>query len=596
MGGKQSQPSDWIDDFANEKKEILWGNGKVENQAYPAFWPPAWPTPSQSRGDIEFGRIYQFPVISPSLLQDERFMSIFPAIDFSKVNAPTPRLNEMLFHAGVIFNSWNDSIREKSISQVVRNAFVYLQEYEKDINSYLHENFCECLNYFGLIDYKYGKKYFDKKLPYLPNHFLIASTLFIILRIRLHFQNENAPFLEWKRLSANYYGNINDNMPSIKDFRESIPGITSQYGNFWIEMNNFLNSPLDVHNFLAKNKDIMNEMLYMRAAKKRGELTNGGDTYTDNYSVRLGFLRILKYNFNGKCFNFPLFTDFPRDNPFCDVAVVNHYCALYLELMYDNLNKILPDIWDTPLGVIHPVLPIGEIKPIDDKFLQKNFQWFKEEWALTADYAFFGRNRAQWPPFIPESDRKQFPEGSANQIIFDFMLDYPPPRLKVPPFSFSEWTRKTGGWDRVFEEQWNSYFTWVRHNAYARSKLNWVPPGEQMKNVEGELLFYKDDKGQQQPLLNTFPDFGIMDLDQNYGKGLKYLLPWAAAADWIWGDNFWDFVNGAVRKLFKLVIDALIALYELVGGLFPFILLGLGLLGGYLVFGRKGEGYPVNQT
>lgn len=591
MGNKQSQPSDWIDDFANERKEIIWGNGNVEKQAYPSFWPPAWQSPSQSRGDVEFGRVYQFPVISPFLLQDDRFMTIFPPIDFSKVNAPNVKVMQLFAHLDAISTAWKDSIQEKSISRIISNAFYFFQQYDQDINSYLNENVPDCLNYFGLVDYKSGQKYFEKKLPYIPNHFLITSTLFILLRLQLHFKNDNAPFLEWKRLSSVI---VKDNMPSSKEFLAAIPHITAQYGNFWIEMNNFLKTPLDVHNFLVKNKQIMDEMLHVRAAKKRGELTYEGDTYSDNYLVRLGFLRILKYNVNGNRFNFPLFTDFPVNGAYCNVSEVNHYCILYLELMYDNLNKILPDIWDSPLGVIHPVLPIGEIKPIDDTYLQKNFQWFKQEWAMTAEYAFFNRNRAPWPPFVPESDRKAFPEGSANQLIFDFIMTYPPPRLKVPPFSFTEWQRKTEGWHRVFEEQWNSYFTWARHNAFAQNQLNWVPPGEQMKNVEGELLFYKDDRGQDQPLLNTFPDFGIMDLDQNYGKGIKYLLPWAAAADWIWGDNFWDFVNGAVRKLFKLVIDALIALYNLVGGLFPFILLGLGLLGGYLAFGRSEE-YPTNQ-
>ena len=104
-----------------------------------------------------------------------------------------------------------------------------------------------------------------------------------------------------------------------------------------------------------------------------------------------------------------------------------------------------------------------------------------------------------------------------------------------------------------------------------------------------------DDKGKQQPLLNTYPDLGIMDLDENYGRSFRFLLPWVAAADWIWGDNFWDFVNGSVRKVFKLVIDALIALYNFVGGLFPFIIVALGLFGGYLLFGRSSEAYPSNQ-
>ncbi|HXU95464.1 MAG TPA: hypothetical protein VFP45_03410 [Candidatus Nitrosotalea sp.] len=596
MGNKPVQPSDWINDFQNEKREPIWGAANVEKIPYPTFWPPAWATTSPSRGDIQFGRIYQFPVISPSLLQDEKFMSVFPKIDFSNVNAPTPRMMEVFFYMDVISTSWNDSFQSNSIFQVVHNSFYLMKEYEKDFNSYLSENFQEWLNFFGLVNYKSGHKYFEKKLEYLPDHFLITTTLLILLRIQLHFKNDNAPFLEWKRLSAI---KVPDSMPAYKDFKAMIPEINRQYGNFWAGMNNFLNSKEDIYMFLSKNKNIMDLMLYYRSAWRNGELTYEGDTFTDNYAIRLAFLRVLKYNDSGKHFNFPIYTDYKKDRGiYCNVSIVNHYCFLYLELMVHDLNAIYPEIWDTPLGNLFPTLPPEKIRPIDDNYLMEKFEWFKKEWAMTAEYAFFGQNRAQWPPYIPQVDWDNWEKNNsndANYIILKFIMTYPPPRLKVPPFSFGEWKRKTEGWHRVFEEQWKSYFSWARHNAYAKDKLNWVFPGEQMKNLEGELLFYLDDKGKQQPLLNTYPDLGIMDLDENYGKGFRFLLPWVAAADWIWGDNFWDFVNGAVRKVFKLVIDALIALYNFVGGLFPFIIVALGLFGGYLLFGRSSEAYPSNQ-
>jgi len=66
-------------------------------------------------------------------------------------------------------------------------------------------------------------------------------------------------------------------------------------------------------------------------------------------------LRILKYNDNGKHFNFPLFMDFAGDRGiYCNVSMVNHFVFLYLELMVDNLDGIYPEIWDTNLGVRHP--------------------------------------------------------------------------------------------------------------------------------------------------------------------------------------------------------------------------------------------------
>lgn len=600
MGVHLSLPYGFIDDFAKEKTENIWGSTNLQKCPYPSFWPPPCQESLKSNADLRFGRIFQFPVLSPYLLQDEKFMSIIPKIDFSKVNAPNLRVIEMLALSGPYGGvPWDDSIQKNDI-RLMAQSFSFANAWPNQVSDYLNENFTEYLNYFGLSDYKQGHKYFDKRLPYLPDHYVIAAYMLIMLKIRMHFQNDNAPFLEWKDKSSIILVDPLG-MPSRSDFVKSIPEITKKYGNFWLGMNNFLNNTNDVKKFLSKNKPIMDQIILLRGGHQSG-LVYTDERFFDRYSARLAFLRIWKYNVNGKHFNFPLFEQFPGDpqfGAFCQPFIVNHYMSLYLELMYRNLDEILPGIWDTGLGVLDPVLPPTKIQPINDEYLGEDFEWYKKEWALTAEYAFFNKNRTQWPPtrfgVIPQP-------GTAFQLIYDFISTYPPPRLKVPPFSFEEWKRKTDGWNAVFDEQWRAYFKWARHNAYAQEKLNWVVPGQQMKNIEGELLYYKDEKGETQPLLNTFPDYGIMDLDENYGKGIKYLLPWVAAADWIWGDNFWDFVNGAVRKLFQLVIDALVALYNILGGIFPFILLGLGLLGGYLVFGGGGGGqgrredHQVNQT
>jgi hypothetical protein len=251
-------------------------------------------------------------------------------------------------------------------------------------------------------------------------------------------------------------------------------------------------------------------------------------------------------------------------------------------MIYD-IQKLIPNIWEKPFTVIQPRIPWTGLEGIDDRFLEINFLSFKEAWKNTALYFFFESNRPLWPPGYqidpPEMDE-------ATRMIFDFIKIYTPPALKVPPFSFSEWKRLSSGWEDVFELQWEAYFNWARVNAYASSQPNYVNPGEQLKNKEGELQFYKNAAGKDVPLINTYPDYGIMKSDDGpTGRSFRFLLPWAAAADWIWGDDFWDTIANVTRKIFKLIIDALIALYEIASAILPSAVFILAIAAGiyYLI-------------
>jgi hypothetical protein len=100
-----------------------------------------------------------------------------------------------------------------------------------------------------------------------------------------------------------------------------------------------------------------------------------------------------------------------------------------------------------------------------------------------------------------------------------------------------------------------------------------------MKNSEGELLFIED-KGKKVPLINSYPDYGIMmDDGLGVGRGIRFLIPVTIPFDWFFGDSFWDFVNGSVAAVFRIIIEVLETLYNIAAGLLPKIwpiLLGIG--------------------
>jgi hypothetical protein len=79
------------------------------------------------------------------------------------------------------------------------------------------------------------------------------------------------------------------------------------------------------------------------------------------------------------------------------------------------------------------------------------------------------------------------------------------------------------------------------------------------------------------------------------GRVLRFLVPWVTAADWIWGDDFWEFVSNTARRIFKMVIDALIALYDIAIAILPSLAIILAAAAGiYLII--SGKSPPPNQN
>jgi len=592
MGNKPPTPESWVKDLFDEKRENLWGVDKEEKIPYPSFWPPPQNQPTnESLSTLVFGKVFQFPVISPSLLYNPINLTSFPKINFAKVDAPSSKMMQVLSKMKAFEQYWLDSIQKKDIYYIVKPVFDLMNSDKDEIQAYLVKNLCEQLNFFGLIDAEPNYRvWFQKKLPFIPDSFRLGCVLFLLLKIECHFENENAPFLEWKRESASK--TANDKIPILGDFKKEIPILAANHGNFWLGMNGKLKTVKQVADFWESHRDIIIEILHFKKAMTIGSISfPSGDLYTDNYSVRMGFFKIFKFRKDGQLFfEFPYWTEFVENQKFLDVNIVNSYIRNYFYLMVNDIQLIIPDIWEKPFSVIEPRIPWTGLEPVDDRFLERNFLTFKDWWKQTAVYAFFENNKPLWPPGWQVKDDDYERQDDATEMILDFISTYPPPALKVPPFSFSEWKRLTSGWEEVFELQWNAYFKWAKENAYARDAPNYVNPGEQLKNPEGELLWYQDDQGKQQPLLNTYPDYGIMRSGDGgpSGRVLRFLVPWATAADWIWGDDFWDFISNTARKVFKLVIDALMALYDLAGAILPSIAIILAAAAGlYLIVSGK---------
>lgn len=589
MGNKPPTPESWVKDLFDEKRANLWGVDKEEKIPYPSFWPPPQNQPTnENLSTLVFGKVFQFPIIHPSLLYNPINFTSFPKINFAKVDAPSSKMMQVLSKMKAFEQYWVESIEKKDIYYIVKPVFDLMNSYQEEIYAYLLKNFCEQLNFFGLIDVEPNyPSWFQKKLPFLPDNFRLSSILFLLLKIQCHFENENAPFLEWKRESASK--SPNDKIQDLETFRKQIPVLAANHGNFWLGMNGKLKSVNEVAQFWTHHPDIIKGVLLFKKAMKIGSISfPNTDIYTDDYIVRMLFFKIFKFRKDGQLFfEFPYWTELVEKQKFLDLNVLNNYIRNYFYLMVHDIQLIIPDIWDKPFSVIEPRIPWTGINPIDERFLERNFLDFKEAWKQTAVYAFFETNKPLWPPGWKSRDDK---EDDATEMILNVIKEYPPPALKVPPFSFTEWKRLTSGWEEVFELQWEAYFKWAKENAYARDAPNYVNPGEQLMNPEGELLFYNDQEGKEQPLFNTYPDYGIMRSGDGgpSGRVLRFLVPWATAADWIWGDDFWDFISNTARKLFKLVIDALIALYDIAAAILPSLAIILAAAAGiYLIVSGK---------
>lgn len=588
MGNKNVTPQSWVRDVMDERRSKIWGKDGQEKMDYPTFWPKAQDKPTNdSISTVEFGKVYQYPIIHPENYNRE--FSQMPVIEYKNVDTPSPKMMNVLYKTSTMDLIWIDSIQRRDIYYIVDPVLkLFLGDYSDDVRDFLLKNFKEQLNFFGLIDYPgVGKKWFDKKLSQFPGNYELPVYLLLLFKVNNHFNNDNAPFLEWKRLTA--IDNGLNTIPSLADFKQQMDGLRVTHGNFWLEMNPFLKTSADILQFWDNNPSIIVFVLDYKKALDIGSIPfPGKDQHNDDYRNRMDFFKIFKFKKdNQPFFNFPYWGDLIKEK-YTDPETVNKFVRNYGYLMIKDVERAVPNIWNRREAIKWPIIPWLPINDLDDTFLQRNFMIFKSYWEQTALYFFFESNRPQWPPKIELHE--PLPD-TFDSRMWKFIENYPINSLKVPPYSFSEWTRFSKGWKEVFELQWEAYFTWAKENVFAGGAPNYVNPGEQLKNAQGELLYYLDAEGKSVPLINTYPDFGIMREGPGgpLGREFRYLFVWSIVGDWVWGDSFWEFFHGTIKKIFKLVLDTLRGLYNLVTGFLPFILavLGIGVAGYYLLGDKK---------
>lgn len=599
MGNKLPKLDQWVKDLYDEKRETLWGKGNLEGIDYPAFWPPPQKEPTNiNLQTLSFGKVYQFPVLEPSLLKNLALrIEKFPKIDIKKMNAPSSEMMILLSKIQKLSILWEKSIIDKDIYLIIVPFFDILDDHDnyKVIMTYLQENLYEQLNFFGLFDGRVTQNiiWFEKALPFQPDNFRYSSLLFILLTLCQCFESDNAPFLPWKKGTS---GANSTEIPNLEEWKSQIPLYNATNGNFWTTMNGVLKDAKEVLDFWDRHPDVVKIVITFKRNMEMGNITfPNHDTVTDSPLFRESFLNIFKFQQKGRMiFRFP-YWNFENVNKFIDVKLLNTMIRNYLYLMVYDVQLLIPNIWSMRQGAIERDVPFSDIRPVDPSSLKKNFDVYKTWWMQTSQWYFFDINRPLWPPGRQIIDEKK--ENDIVNQVFDFIFDHPPPALKVPPFNFAEWTRRSQGWMDVFEKQWDAYFEWVVENVKAQNSPNWVNPGDQLKNSDGELQWQDGDK--KIPLLNTYPDYGIMSEEGGpFGRNLLFLAPFATPLDWIWGSDFWSFINGLPKKLFNLVLDVLKTLYKVVASVLPSALLIAGIgFAAYMVFsGKKPEEIYLQLT
>lgn len=599
MGNKNVTPESWVRDVMDERRSKIWGKDGQEKKDYPNFWPKPQDQPTNtSISTVEFGKVFQYPIIRPTNI--EKDFNQLPKLNYANVDSPTPRMMAILKQIDGLSLVWQNSIQQKNIYSIVAPVLtLLLGPSGDDVRSFLTKNLKEQLNFFGLIDYPgVGNRWFEKKISQFPGNYELPIYIMLLLYVDQHFHNDNAPFLKWKRNSA-----VDDSIypiPSLVDFIGQMDGLRVTHGNFWLEMNPYLKTKEDILLFWQQNPKIIEFVLDFRKSLVLGTISFGfidgrlitsTDGHTDNYDVKMSFFDIFKFKKDNKpFFNFPYWNELITEK-YTNTATLNCFIRNYGYLMVKDVERILPDIWERRESIKWPTIPWSPIADLDRSFLERDFMVYKTRWQETAMWYFFESNRPEWPPRlgINPNDPNEF-----RVKMWAFIINYPIPALKVPPYSFADWSRFSRGWKEIFELQWEAYFVWATENIFASSRPNYVNPGEQLKNTEGELLFYKNEQGQLVPLINTFPDFGIMREGGGgpIGRDFRFLFAWSIVGDWVWGDGFWEFFNGTIKKVFKLVLDALRALYEFVSGILPSLLLlfGVGVGAYYLLKDKKETG------
>lgn len=204
---------------------------------------------------------------------------------------------------------------------------------------------------------------------------------------------------------------------------------------------------------------------------------------------------------------------------------------------------------------------------------------FGKKWSDTATFNLLGIGDAPWPLQHPPF---HFEENSYDQKFLNMMLTYTPGRLRKPPMDWSSFERKNTKWIAAFQRQFLDYLDWIDMNVKAQDNPNYTPPGEQLKDLDGDRIIGPDGN----PLLNTYPNYMIESDTRGLSRVVAFaMIPLDQAAKFVFGDDWTEFLDDLAQKVWDRIKKALKDLYNWVKKILPVIwpyLLAIG--GGIIVF------------
>lgn len=538
-----------------------------------------------------------------------------------------PLLNKVIYFSDEwAKNSKNNDTTMDTMIAFAKEAQMFLKEHENILGQYVYDNYKFYYNFFGLnIEgfpdvCKDGSPFFTEPLNYVPARFKLQVDLSLLSNIIKQMQDQQ-PYINWAKLHPRrkepkliprnflHWG------PTLYNeiIKPNMMGLVRPPG---------ATKPINVFNVVAQDHETFQFFYYIVHDIDNGFLSGGEMKSGYYYGDLMQFKKIVEYKFDdGSYFyfkNLPLVL--PPFNIETDPHDMQDYAILTMFQLYAFLKENYPNEFGTKK--LRDKLQAGDvvIKPVIDPLVPKvkeetkknklpedieiRFRQYKEAWRHTAEYVFmpgvFG-TKPEWPP---KKDYMAFPEAWSERLpvlldMKNFINLYPPRRLKVPPLTWrsivdvmsdhpedpradGEW-RAGKEWLKVFDIQWDAYIKWVYYNVQFIVKKREVEkklaqqkqdgkklvmkgsldPYGPIINREGKEVEYKTFDGKVVHLINSYPDYGIVDNSSDaelFIKKIAHLVIWTSVIEFFWGDNFWDAVFGRMNDMFNSVIDAIIEL------------------------------------
>jgi len=586
-----------------ERQVQVWDSSGLNSVPYPSWWPQSLIV--KGVNSPIFGHVFGFPEINPALSNS---FPKYPLFKANNIKAPNIIFFKNLLAVKTLMHDYNIHINTStsSDSKVIFSQKI-LEFYNRDGEFWIHwirDNIPSSLNFWGLswpsVNVNNSKSpFFVGNLSYTPGQYILMSLLFILNNIHFYYsQTPGSPFLPWLSNTANESESM-DIPIAMNNFKAFAKVRATQNLNIWTQTG-LLKTQESVFKFLEENKELMKGFIDNIKGKKEGLYLR--DKNYDDPLIREEFWKIYYHwdTAHGKwMFQIPDIFGIRKGQP-VSVFGLNQYIRYSYFLMEVDLFLLKVNeesTSETPKSedidkkkVEETVARVRHVKITPEppavskiEFDMMDFERLRLYWITTAEYAFFNSNQPVWPPRQFESFFPLHPLPHIEKMN-NFIMKHPIDRLKVPPIDFFEMKRQDEGWTQVSNLQWRDYLLWVHANVEAQDQPFYSQPFAKLLDKAGKIIPRPDDP-HGNTLINSYPDYGVLDPDAKGSatrKGFYKLTVWTLAADFIWGDNFDAWVVGKSQELFKLVIDTLISLKNLVvdvvGDIWPYILGGALIL------------------